>query len=115
MTKNYLTNVLEDNGFSYYEIKKYYGNLYVIKDINIIYQEPKLSYVDVCMGGCNAKFTVYINFKNTLCNERNFGFDLDLSGYRICGNTYIGKVFYNKNDFIQELQRLDSIGLNIKG
>ena len=112
MTDNYLTNVLEDNCFSY---EKAMTGMYVIKDINIIYQEPKLSFVDVCMGECNTKFIVYINFKNTLCNERNFGLDFDLSGYEIRGDTHIGKIFYNKNDFIQELQRLDSVGLNIKG
>ena len=112
MTDNYLANVLEDNCFSY---EKTGINLYVIKDINIIYQEPKLSFVDVCMGECNTKFIVYINFKNIVYNERNFGLDLDLSGYVICGHTYIGKMFDNKNDFIKELQRLDSTGLNIKG
>ena len=83
MAENYLTNVLKDNGFSYYEIKRHYGNLYVIKDINIIYREPKLSFVDVRVGDHNTKFIVYINFKDTLCNERNFGLDFDLSGYKI--------------------------------
>ena len=115
MAKNYLINLLKGNGFSYHENNVDYGNLYVIEDINIIYREPKLSFVDVCMGECNTKFIVYINFKDTLCNERNFGLDFDLSGYKICEQTFIGKMFYNKNDFIQELQRLDSIGLNIKG
>ena len=64
---------------------------------------------------------MYIHFKVNISEIHDFGLNLDMDGYikenpYACDNdNFIYKRFDDKNDFIEELYRLNSVGLNIKG
>ena len=117
MSDYYMNKILEDNGFSYHN-HKFYQFIYVIDNLNILNYEPIIDYVGVDKYAVDGKFYVYINFKEHISHYLpSFGLNLnlDMKGYK---NGYVFhrvKSFSSNEEVIEELHRLNSIGLNIKG
>lgn len=107
-----LVKILSDNCFSYEEYHENYSS-YVVKNINIINFEPKIDYIIV--DGDKYNFDICIEFKDYVSDVPNFGLNFDMSGYKIVDQCTISHEIMNKNDFIEELHRLNSVGKNIKG
>lgn len=110
---DYLIEVLEKNGFSYHKHHTIY-----VDNLQIIHYEPLVDYIDVenFSERCgNLEWYIYINFKNNVPKEQNCGLNFDVSEYIINLHNYIYKKFDDENGFIDELHRLNSIGLTIKG
>lgn len=57
---------------------------------------------------------IHLDLNLNIDGISNFGINLDMSEYMGIGHV-IFKNFTNENDLIEELHRLNSIGLNIKG
>lgn len=112
MSGNDLAKILSDNGFNYYD--GYVDRFKIIKNLEIINYEPLVEYIDVEIKS-NKAFYVYINFKDNIPQITNFGLSFSVDNYRASIQKYIYICFDNKNDFIEELYRLNSNGQNIKG
>lgn len=112
MVEANIEQILSKNCFKYYRCPKENYYSFVIEDLEIVNSELLIEYVTVHIRYC----CVYINFKDLTPEEPNFGLNFDVSGYsnNFC-NKFINRSFDSENDFIEELQRLNSIGLNIKG
>lgn len=112
--KNNIIKILQDNGFNSHKHPEEYNITYVIENISLVELDPYISSVNV---GEKNGFNVYINFKNGIINALNSCIDLDIydRGFDWNGNEMLCYKFENENDFVKELHRLNSIGLNIKG
>ena len=106
-----IPDILSKNGFTYH--KNPSTDSYIIEDIAIYNLESKIKYIDVGIGN----YVVYINFtENIIPDKPNFGLYLDINGYNLMAfDKYLFRSFETEYDFIDELQRLNSIGQNIKG
>ena len=118
MECEYLCKILEENGFDYYEFPN--DDTYILNNLQFVYNEPLIDYIEIANEDVRYKhlnWHIYINFKSNVPQEQNFGLNLDMPGYiiHLVDNTCIYKIFYKENDFIEELYRLNSVGLNIKG
>lgn len=109
-----LAKILTENGFN---CKEDLDGTHIVENLQIIHCEPLVEYIDVEYEHYNQmkKFKIFINFKNAVVREPNWGLNIDVKDYIICDYKFIMKIFDSENDFIDELQRLDSIGLDIKG
>ena len=110
MSDDEFTKMLEDNGFSYHE-HEIYRDCYVIENLDIVNYEPNIKNITVS----EYRSYVCINFKKDSRYMPSFGLNLDMEGYESCLAYDLCKKFNNNNDLIEELHRLNSIGLNIKG
>ena len=114
MSEGEFIKMLEDNGFSYYK-HAIHHYCYVIKNLNIVNYEPKIENITVDRYKCR----VYIYFKAYQHYippfELNLNLNLGMEGYVDWSGYSVYKKFSNKNDLIEGLHRLNSIGLNIKG
>lgn len=105
-----ISKILSDNGFMNHKNPK--TDSYIVENIAIVNFESIIEYIDVHVHS----YITYINFvEDNIPKELNFGLSLDMNGYEITDKKYLYKRFNHKNDFLDELHRLNSIGLNIKG
>lgn len=102
--------VLSDNNFKFHKHPSYFGT-FIIKDLEIVNYEPLIE----CITVHSIRYCIYIDFKDIIPEESNFGLSFDVCGYENISPGYLRKRFYSENDFIEELHRLNSIRLNIKG
>ena len=102
--------ILTNNGFKYHNCSKYSNSL-VVEDLEIVNHESIIDYITVSKNSLG----IFINFKDSVPQTPNFGLDFDISGYKYFFHGYVDIHFLDENDFIEELQRLNSTGLNIKG
>lgn len=109
-----LEQILSDSGFSYHPHPNEEYNTLVIENIGIskIYQQ--ITSIEVNTINQN-NFIVFIEFEmNYIINDSDFCIDLSMYTY------YNGKYLrhleceFDKDKLIEELYRLNSIGLNIK-
>lgn len=118
MSEDILPKLLLDNGFTNSPMRWIEGMYYNIININILELEPIITSINVGHNEDNEKYTVFIVCLPEAYAKPNFGIDssTDMSGYKISDHRGcdIYNVFNNKDDFINELCRLNSIGLNTK-
>lgn len=111
-----LIKILSDNGFRCHEYSELGDDTLVIENIEISEMYQQITYVEVVQYSRND-FSIFINLKNDY-NPSNSDFSIDLSMYAYYRNNYGNYLTLDldkKNIFIEELHRLNSIGLNIKG
>lgn len=106
-----ITHVLSKYHFKYHKCPKEYYSSFVIEDLKIVNIEPLIEYITVSLYG----YAIHINFNDIIPKEPNFGLSFDVSDYIKTCPKYITRAFGSENNFINELQRLNLIGLNIKG
>ena len=114
MAGNGLEQILSNNGFSYCEhpIEQY--NTLIVKNMKIseIYQQIK--YIVVIQFYINI-FVLYIHFEDDyIINKSDFHIDLSMYNCSDRGYSYHLWCKFNENSLIEELHRLNPIGLNIK-
>lgn len=109
-----LTKLLSDNGFNCYHDPKY--SSYIVENLMILKFEPTLKYISIPQWH-NSPFYIFINFKcYNMMDKPNYGLNIDVSKYCvITGENCIVKRVSNENEIIEELQRLNNFGINIKG
>lgn len=116
MSKNELKQMLSDNGFSYCEHDN--ETTLIIENIEICKMEQRITYVDVKIyDNLNQRiYFIYINFENNRDKDTSNMY-IDLSMYINDHNDdeFLTYELDDKDEFIGELQRLNSIGQNIKG
>ena len=111
-----LGQILSDNGFSYHPHPndKYYT--LVIENIRILEMVQQITSIDVCTEG--EHFYICINLKDDYLYSEDGELNLyiNLSVY-VCvemeDDVFMSGEF-DENEFIEELHRLNIIGLNIK-
>lgn len=111
MSNEYIFEILTKNGFNF--LKKPDTLLsYIIKDLEIIHCEPLIKSVDFVSS--RNHWTVFINFEdNTLLNP---DLQLNIDAYtNQMEYNYLMRTFYNVDDFIEEIYKLNLCGKNIKG
>lgn len=115
VSKRGLEQILSDNGFSYYKHPNKSYDTLIIDNIEIYKMYQDMIYVDVTQYE-EEDFRIYINFKdNKYIDISNLCIDLSTYFHVHEGNIQCLKIALNKNNFINELHRLNSVGLNIKG
>lgn len=122
MAQNKLKQILSDNGFSYHPHPDEGYDTLVIENIEISEIHSQITYIDVKIDPCydiqiesyNYIFYIFINFKDNMIDTSNLYIDLSIYISGALGK-WLKKCIYSENEFIKELHRLNSIGLNIKG
>lgn len=112
----YIEQILSNNGFKYKPLLDRDYGMILVENLEIVHVEQMVEKITVS----RYNFYIHINFKCDIFNTpvcQNLIKNFDVNGYhKIYSNyNYIRKEFDNENDFINELQRLNPIGLNIKG
>lgn len=116
MVDSELKQILSDNGFNYHQDDHY--NVLVIENIEIAEIYHHIKYVAVQLSSFNRElFLIYINFEDKYDQEYISNLCINLSMYTLehKDDIYYLRGIFDKDAFIKELHRLNSIGLNIKG
>lgn len=115
MSQQNLSKILSESGFSNH--KDTYYTLYIIENINISNFYPDIDFIGVPTFDPHHNPSIYICFKDNVPETQNFGLSLDMDGYMEddYSSGFIYKIFNSNDDLIEELRRLNSVGLNIKG
>lgn len=111
----HMERILLENGFKYHLADYPYENSFVIENLEIINYEPTIDSIYVW-----AAHGIQINLRRDIPIDQNLRSSFVMDGYSsyfcpMAWMPYMRKIFLNENDFIEELQRLNYAGKNIKG
>lgn len=115
MVKSGIPKIMADNGFRSHPHPNKDCGTYIVENIGFVEMNQQITYIDV--GRMGVEFTIFINFKGGVVNTSNLNIDLDMY-VRLWdgeGNEMLKCEFNNKNDLIEELHKLNCVGMNIKG
>lgn len=110
-----LPKLLLDNGFTYSPVRCAGEMQYNITNISILKLEHIIDSISV---GYNKRYFILILLMSKVYDKPNHGIDpsIDMSGYEAArySDCDLYREFNSEDDFMKELYRLDSIGLNTK-
>lgn len=114
MSKVGLPKILSNNGFSYCKHSDRIYNIFIVENMKISEMYQQIKYIEVAQLYINT-FIIYIHFEDYYIINKS-DFCIDLSAYILPDKRYRNYLWckFNENSLIEELHRLNFIGLNIK-